>query len=260
VIGRAAAGLLLALAIAAGARRFGSLTRSGMAAAALCGTLAVAAGWRWGALLVAFFATSTALSRWRAGAKARRTGSVVAKGGARDASQVLANGGVFALLAAVSLAHPWAGWFAAGAGSLAAAAADTWGTEIGTLAARPPRLVTTWARVPAGTSGAVTVPGMAATVAGALFTGALVWGLGESRRVGLAVAAGGVAGALVDSLVGAVAQARRRCPRCGASTERTVHDCGAATEPDGGISWMDNDAVNLLCGAAGAATVLLLVR
>src|SRR5918997_262513 len=77
-------------------------------------------------------------TRLRGAEKAQRTGDVVAKGGARDAFQVVANGGLFAVmaLAAAALApgSPLARTFAAAAlGALAASAADTWATEIGSL-------------------------------------------------------------------------------------------------------------------------------
>src|SRR5437870_3701993 len=94
---RAAAGAALALAIALAARRARALDASGAVAATALGTLAIAAGWTWGALLIAFFITGSALSRWKRDEKARRTGATVEKGGERDAWQVLANGGVFAL-------------------------------------------------------------------------------------------------------------------------------------------------------------------
>jgi uncharacterized protein (TIGR00297 family) len=260
VILRTAAGLALAAAIAAVARRQRTLDRSGAIAAIVVGTVAVAAGWRWGVLLIAFFVTSTALSRLRAAAKARRLHTVVAKGGERDAVQVLANGGPFALAAALSLLTPWIGWSAAGVGALAAAAADTWGTEIGTLAARPPRLITTGRPVPVGTSGGVTLPGLLATLAGALFAALLVWLLGWPPVVAGAALAGGVAGALADSLLGALCQVRRWCGPCGTATERTIHPCGAVTTRVGGVSWMDNDIVNVLSGIAGAAVALLVAH
>jgi uncharacterized protein (TIGR00297 family) len=258
VTARVAAGLLLATAIALAARRTGSLSSSGAVAAVVCGTLAVAAGWGWGVLLIAFFATSSALSRVGERRRAERTAGIVAKSGARDARQVLANGGIFAAAATAAIVVPWPGWLAAGAGSLAAATADTWGTEVGTLARRPPRLITTGRPVPPGTSGGVSAPGLAATVAGALFTGALLPALGAPARFGVAAAVGGVAGALADSLLGAVAQERRRCPRCAASTEQRIHGCGTPTERTGGWGWLDNDAVNLLCGGTGAAVALLI--
>jgi hypothetical protein len=61
--------------------------------------------------------------------KERRTGGVVAKGGERDARQVLANGGLFTLAALGSLLAPSPLWEAAGAGAIAAATADTWATR-----------------------------------------------------------------------------------------------------------------------------------
>jgi uncharacterized protein (TIGR00297 family) len=257
VIARAGAGLALALAIALAAWRAGALSASGAVAATVVGTLAAAAGWEWAALLIAYFVSATALSRLGEARKARRTARVVAKGGRRDAVQVLANGGVFAGAAALSLVAPWPGWAAVGVGSLSAAAADTWGTELGTLVGSAPRLVTTGRRVPPGTSGAVTAPGMAATVAGALFTGGAAWMLGWPREIVGAAAAGGFAGALADSLVGATLQARRRCDRCAADTEQPVHACGAPTRHAGGVAWLENDLVNVVCAFVGGATALL---
>lgn len=255
MIARALAGLVIAAAIALLARRHGSLSRSGALAALVTGTVCAAAGWGWAVLLVAFFVVSSTLSRFGEREKAARTGSVVAKGGERDALQVAANGGLFALAAVLSLGG-WAGWAAAGAGALAAATADTWGTEIGTLAGRPPRSLLGWRPVPAGTSGAVSAPGSAATLAGALFIALLARALGWTAGAALAALAGGVAGALTDSLLGATLQARRWCATCGVSTERLVHGCGDATTHAAGARWLDNDAVNLLSTAAGALVAL----
>jgi len=249
---RFAAGLLLAGAIAALAHRARSLSTSGAVAATLLGAACIAAGWPWGALLVAYFAASSLLSRWREQAKAMRTDDVVAKGGARDAMQVLANGGLYAAAALLSLAFP-APWLQALAlGALAASASDTWATEVGTVASRPPRLVTTWRPVPTGTSGAVTALGSAGAAGGALFVagGALL--LGWPGRLATAAALGGIIGSAMDTLLGATLQARRWCDTCGSPTERPVHRCGAPTRPAGGVAWLDNDRVNVLATVAGA--------
>ncbi|HEX5437688.1 MAG TPA: DUF92 domain-containing protein [Gemmatimonadaceae bacterium] len=257
MIARAGAGLLIAVVIASTAYAAGALSRSGAIAAMVVGAICVAAGWSWGAVLIIFFISSSALSRLGADVKARRISSVVAKGGERDAVQVLANGGLFTLSAALTLLAPWPGWRMMGAGALAAAAADTWGTEVGTLVGRRPRLLTSLRPVGVGTSGGVTAPGLLALVAGALFiaivASLLRWPAGV---LGWAFA-GGVAGALADSLMGAWWQARRWCPRCNAGTERMVHACGTATVPAGGVAWLDNDTVNLLATAVGAAVALL---
>jgi uncharacterized protein (TIGR00297 family) len=252
MIQRTAAGALIAAAIALAAWRAGSLSRSGAVAAVLVGTVAIAAGWSWGALLVAYFISSSLLTRVGAAAKARRGSGIVEKGGARDATQVLANGGVFALAATFHIFCPSPIWLASGVGALAASAADTWGTELGMLAPSQPRMITTWHAVPTGTSGGVSVAGIAATVAGALFIAVAAWLLQWSTPVAMAAIVGGVAGALLDSIGGALWQARRRCPHCDSATERTIHDCGTRTERAGGLGWLDNDGVNAACTLMGA--------
>jgi uncharacterized protein (TIGR00297 family) len=245
----------LALLIATAARRARALAPSGATAAAVVGTIAVAAGWAWGALLVAYFVSTSALSRWRAAEKARRTDAIVEKGGERDARQVLANGGAFALAAVGALAatspHAAAVWGAAGAGALAAAAADTWATETGTLAGGAPRSIRTLRAVPAGTSGAVSIVGTAGMLAGAATLATLATLLGLAPWWPAFV--GGVAGAALDTALGAALQERRWCGRCAAATERRVHDCGEPTACVGGIARVDNDVVNAACGLAGAA-------
>jgi uncharacterized protein (TIGR00297 family) len=259
VAARVAAGFVIAAAIAFAARRTRTLSPGGAAAAVIIGTVCVAAGWAWGALLIAFFVASSALSAVGAAEKARRTGAIVEKGGERDAVQVAANGGIFALAALSWLVSPSLAWQALGLGALAAATADTWGTEVGTLAARQPRLITTWRIVPAGTSGGVTAPGLLASLAGAAFVATLAFVLGWPVRTTLAGGLGGVIGALGDSVLGALLQARRRCPRCETLTERLRHDCGTTTERAGGLSWLNNDAVNLASGALGALSAAWLM-
>lgn len=256
MIARAAAGALIAAAIAGGAWRSRSLSRSGAAAAFLVGALAIAAGWVWGALLILYFLSSSLLSRMGAALKAQRSGAIVEKGGARDATQVLANGAVFALAAALQLIHPSELWLAAGAGALASSAADTWGTEIGMLSKSSPRLITTWRKVPTGTSGGVSATGLVATVAGALFVSLAVWLVQRNVRVALAVSVGGLVGAFVDSLSGALWQSRRRCVHCKSATERLVHTCGMRTERTGGLAWLNNDGVNAACTLVGSLVSL----
>lgn len=259
ILPRIAIGLATATVVAMAAQRVGALSASGCLAAIATGTTAVAAGWSWAILLVAYFVSSVGLTRFRGRAKAARTGAVVAKGGPRDATQVLANGGVFALAALLWILSGWDGWLALGAGALAAAASDTWATEVGTLARRAPRSIVTWRGVPAGTSGAVSIPGIVAAVAGASFIALVVAALGWPRSATVSALAGGVAGSTIDSLVGATVQVRRWCDRCAAPTERETHPCGTPTRIVGGIPWADNDAVNALSTAAGGLLGLLLV-
>ena len=252
MLARAVTGFALAGGIALAARRTRSLSPSGALVAVVVGTVCIAAGWSWGILLIAFFLTSSALSRWRGDVKARRTAMMVAKGGERDARQVLANGGVFAAFAGLTLTAPSEAWLVVGAGALAAATADTWATEIGSLSSVPPRSIVSGQRVVPGTSGGVTVLGSAASIAGAGFIAALAWMVGWPAAATLGAVAGGVAGSLADSMVGATLQARRWCPECSVGTERPEHSCGTATVHAGGLRWLDNDGVNVLAGGVGA--------
>jgi uncharacterized protein (TIGR00297 family) len=232
------------------------LSFGGAVGAVGVGTLCVAAGWDWGALLIAFFVTSTALSRIGKDAKAARTGSVVEKGGARDATQVLANGGLFVASAAGFLIAPAPGWQAFGAGALAASTADTWATELGTLVGTSPRSILTFRPVAPGTSGGVTTPGTLAAVAGALFLGGMAGLVGWSARVAGGAILGGLVGSTADSILGATVQARRWCPGCDTATERNVHSCGTPTVAAGGLAWLTNDGVNMASAAIGAAASL----
>jgi uncharacterized protein (TIGR00297 family) len=262
MVERAAAGLLVAAAIAYVARRAGSLSTSGAIAATVVGTAAAAAGWRWGVLLVLYFVASTLLSHAGAAEKARRTSGMVEKGGARDAIQVLANGGVFALCAALAsfASHRVAAALTAAAlGAIAASSADTWATEVGTLLGGAPRSLLTLRPVAPGTSGAVSVAGTLAMIAGASFIAILVQALSLPGAL-VIVTIGGTAGAIADSLLGATLQERRWCDVCALATERRVHDCGTVTSLAGGQAWLDNDAVNLLATLIGAAVAAVLVN
>lgn len=260
MIVRVIIGFVLAAALAIAARRTRSLSAGGAAAATAVGTAAALAGWGWAAILIAFFIASSALSRYRHAARTARIGDIVEKGDERDAYQVLANGGVFAAAALVAAGTHDPAWSMLALGALAAATADTWATEIGTLAGRPPRSIVSLQPLPAGTSGGVTLAGTLASAAGAGMIGALAPLAGLPSGVWAAVFAAGVAGSLADSLAGATVQERRWCDRCSSSTERRVHGCGTGTRVIGGIPGARNDAVNLLCTLAGGIVAVLLAR
>jgi uncharacterized protein (TIGR00297 family) len=254
-------GALAAGVIAELARRRRMLSASGQWAAFLLGTLAAAAGWAWATLLVAFFASSTALTRWGAEDKLRRTERTVPLGGDRTAYQVMANGGTFVLLAL--LAQPGGGerWATGALGALAAASADSWSTEVGTLLGGTPRSIWSARPLPVGLSGGITVVGVVAGLAGAGF----VAGLGAAllpfppARVAIASTAAGMTGCLADSLVGGALQSRRYCDRCHEWTERRVHPCGYRTRHRAGFSWMTNDLVNLVATGTGAVVAILIL-
>jgi len=257
LVARTLAGAAIAGVVVFIARRQRTLSPSGAAAGFVTGVICTAAGWSWAILLVTLFVSANALSRYHRATKAALLDDMVAKGGERDAWQVAANGGVFTIAAVASLVHPSPIWLPVAAGAIAASTADTWATEIGTLAEHPPKLVTTGEPVPPGTSGGVTWIGSFAGLAGGAFIGILALLLGWGADAGWAAVAGGVAGSLVDSLAGATVQRRQWCQQCEKPTERLVHRCGTTTRPQRGIRWVDNDVVNGISSLTGAVVGLL---
>lgn len=248
-----AGGFILAVVVAMGALAAGSLSRGGAITAMVVGTLTFGVGGPLPAvLLLLFFFSSTWLSRV-GGAQKRRVAAAFAKGGRRDSGQVLANGGLAALL---SVGYSLTGdsvWLAGLAGALAAVNADTWATELGVLARQAPRLITSSVCVEPGTSGAVSVPGLLAALGGALLISIPAAVFERAPGLVLLGAVGGVAGSLFDSLLGATVQAIYTCPACAKETERhPLHTCGTPTVPLRGWRWLDNDGVNFSASLAGA--------
>jgi uncharacterized protein (TIGR00297 family) len=188
---------------------------------------------------------------------------VIAKRGARDAWQVLANGGVFVVAAVASSATASDVFAAAALGALASSMADTTATEVGSAIGGVPRSIISGQKVSVGFSGGVTAAGTVAMLAGSAIVGMIALGLGLSWRVVLAGSVGGVAGGLADSLLGALLQERRVCPACGAQTERQLHPCTSAGVPTvlaGGLRRFDNDGVNLTSTVVGALVAGVLSR
>ena len=237
-------GSILAAVVAALAYRARALTPDGAVAAFVIGAIVFGSGgWPAAAVLFAFFIPSALISRVREN-----------RGSPRNGWQVLANGGV-AAVCALAATRGGAAFAAAFAGAFAAAAADTWGTEIGMLSRTPPVSILTLRRVEAGRSGGVTFLGSAATVGGALCV-ALV---ASAVRVApfWSAAAGGIAGALLDSVLGASLQALRWCPACERECETRVHECGSSTVLRRGAGWLENDGVNFAATLGGAIVASL---
>jgi uncharacterized protein (TIGR00297 family) len=241
-----------------------SLSRGGVAGAVIVGSLIFGlGGWVWGLLLITFFVSSSFLSHYRQHDK-EAVAEKFAKGGRRDLGQALANGGMGAILAIVHYASQEPVLFAAYLGVMATVNADTWATELGILSRIPPRLITTGQEVSPGTSGGITSLGTWASLAGALLIGAmataltqvgsLVTGSGwDARALAFPVlaVAGGMAGSLFDSLLGATVQGIYYCDRCGRETESARHRCGQVTLPVRGWQWLNNDLVNFSASMVG---------
>ena len=247
-------GCALALLVAVAAYRAHALTAGGAVAAFILGAITFGiGGWSAALVLFAFFIPSMILSR--IGKRRKRELVDIGKHGARDAWQVAANGGIAAL--AVLLAPRFgSAMFAAFAGAFAAASADTWGTEIGTLARGTPRSILTLRPISVGLSGGITWQGTIAEVGGAFIVAAVAALLHLAPLLPIAIA--GITGAFLDSALGATAQSLRYCPACARECETNPHVCGAATELRRGFGWFENDAVNFAATCCGALVALAL--
>jgi uncharacterized protein (TIGR00297 family) len=249
--------VLLAAAIALLSYRIGFLNSSGAAGTFLMGSLIFGVGqWRWGIPILAFFLSSSVLSKmWKH--KKRDAQLIYEKTSRRDLGQVLANGGMASLAILFYYATGYPQWYIAYLGALAAVTADTWATEIGILSRKPPRKIITLQPVPPGTSGAVSAAGLWGALGGSAFlagtgylSGHLFFLSSPLKTLSLVTAAGFIA-SLFDSLLGATVQAQYRCPICHKQTERRRHCNNAATIHIEGFRWVTNDAVNAACALAG---------
>jgi uncharacterized protein (TIGR00297 family) len=153
----------------------------------------------------------------------------------RTASQVAANLGVAALagipLSAAHVFTPVAfGGRAAMIAMIAAmaeATADTVSSELGQILGGQPRMITNLRRVPAGTDGAISLAGtLCGSIAAAILITVGVLALPQFSRTDAFLAlAAGIAGTLIDSLLGAIPERK---------------------------GWLNNDAVNTLSTLASA--------
>lgn len=255
--------LAVAFLFAYSAYKVQVLSLSGTVAAFLLGTVVFAIGGvRWMIPMGIFFVFSSLLSRIGKQKKVILE-TVYEKTGNRDMMQVFANGGIAGLMVIVWHYTRLDLFYYAFLGSLAAATADTWATEIGVFARQQPRYILNFKPVSMGTSGGITAIG---TTGAALGAGTLTlsgWALPIGNipsffqgKVFLVIVISGIIGALLDSVLGATVQAQYQCVICNKVTEKSVH-CGSPSRHFRGLHWINNDVVNLCCTAAGGALVVL---
>ncbi len=142
----------------------------------------------------------------------------------RTMANIMGNGGPAIVCI---LAGNTAGFF----GAISAALSDTFSSEIGMNSKGKPIMITTLQQAEKGTDGAVSLKGLFAGVVGGIVIGALYWILiAPSVKMFALIAAVGLAGSLIDSVLGATLQRR---------------------------GLLDNNSVNFIASAAGAAVVVV---
>jgi uncharacterized protein (TIGR00297 family) len=186
-----------------------TVTRAGATAGAAIGiAIGLAAGWKGWALLVATFLAAAISSRLGVHRKTL-LGIAEERGGRRGAGNAIANTGLAAcaaLVASLTYAHDDA--LVAMAAALAAAGSDTIASEIGKAWGDRTWLVPTLRAVKPGTSGAISIEGTAAGIAGAALLGGLAVLLGIVPAVALLpIVIGATVGSFAESLLGATLEA-----------------------------------------------------
>jgi uncharacterized protein (TIGR00297 family) len=186
-----------------------TVSRSGAIVGAIIGTgIFAAAGWRGWTLLLLTFAAASVSSR--VGLRHKTLlGIAEARGGRRGAGNAIANTGVALASACLILStrHPAPASLPVAA-ALPAGGSDTIESEVGKAWGRRTWSITSFARVPAGTSGAMSLEGTAAGLLGALALGAAAAALGVVPAASIGpVVVGATAGALLESYLGATLEA-----------------------------------------------------
>lgn len=247
--------LSLTLLILLAAYYLRAITASGLFWAALLGvTLFLTGGWLCYGSLVLFFVCGSLVSR--AGREQKAAAQRLhERQGARSTVQVLANGLPSLLFAGAYALTGREGCLLAALACFAAAAADTFSSELGMLSKRPPVSILTGKPGTRGLSGGVTPLGLLAGAGGALVLSLpALPGFGAGGM--LAAAGAGFTGSVLDSVLGAAFQAKYREEDGKTLTERP-RSAGEALELVRGIRWVNNDVVNFvsvfLCGLALAA-------
>ena len=215
--------------------------------------------------LLTFFITSTAIGKYKGSEKAVAM-EYAEKGGERDFFQVMANGGVATAASVIILINfgiynvgVTEIWVVIAVTSIAASAADTWATEVGTTTTNDPIWIfPPWNNVPKGTSGGVTFKGFMGTAMGAAVIGALYFFLTFST-LALYIVLGGILGSLIDTLLGASIQSVYYCETCKKQTEKKYHKCGTESKHIRGWRIMDNDVVNLLSGIIASSIIYWII-
>jgi uncharacterized protein (TIGR00297 family) len=244
-------GFLISSCIAGLAYYKHSLTRSGLIAAVFFGTLIYMFGGIlvWSAL-IAFFVSSSVLTKFKAHKKASKTDDI--KG--RNYIQVISNALVATVFSILYFFINQEIFLLAAVVSIATSNSDTWASEIGVLSQGKTRYIINLKEAPRGASGAITLLGTFAAVLGAMFIALifiivyyLSFGLTlESFLLyGFIISFGGFIGCFMDSYLGALIQAKYKGVKTGRLTEKSWL-------PDekvilaSGFALITNDAVNFL--------------
>jgi uncharacterized membrane protein len=255
--------LILPLIIEVGLVRWHWLTVSGAIAAGFLAFVVLFLA-KWSIFpLVIFLVLGSLAGKIRANAK---EGGDAKQGKARDHWQVLANGGIFMLLAMLAFLNE-SGWLESFLGihtevlrfsetchllaliSLSVSCADTLSSDFGRVWGGSPRNIITGKRMIKGVSGGVTGAGFVGAFLGAVSIAIFVFwtelsSLGSSVSAFWLVAVFGFIGSILDSVLGVLFQAKYLDEM---RNQVDSSDSGRRSMA-AGYRWVTNDVVNAITG------------
>jgi uncharacterized membrane protein len=255
--------LILPLIIEVGLVRWHWLTVSGAVAAGFLAFVVLFLA-KWSIFpLVTFLVLGSLAGKIRANAK---DGGDAKQGKARDHWQVLANGGIFMLLAMLAFLNE-SGWLESFLGihtevlrfsetchllaliSLSVSCADTLSSDFGRVWGGSPRNIITGKRMIKGVSGGVTGAGFVGAFLGAVSIAIFVFwsefsSLGSSVSAFWLVAVFGFIGSILDSVLGVLFQAKY-LDEMGNQVDSSE---SGRRSLNAGYRWVTNDVVNAITG------------
>ncbi|MEI8100916.1 MAG: DUF92 domain-containing protein [Bacteroidota bacterium] len=255
--------LILPLIIEVGLVRWHWLTVSGAIAAGFLAFVVLFLA-KWSIFpLITFLVLGSLAGKIRANAK---EGGDAKQGLARDHWQVLANGGIFMLLAMLAFLNE-SGWLESFLGiytevlrfsetchllaiiSLAVSCADTLSSDFGRVWGGSPRNIITGKRLIKGVSGGVTGAGFVGAFLGAVSIAIFVFwselsSLGSSVSIFWLVAVFGFIGSILDSVLGILFQAKY-LDEMGNQVDSSE---SGRRIMNAGFRWVTNDVVNAVTG------------
>ncbi|WP_207533427.1 DUF92 domain-containing protein [Desertivirga arenae] len=155
-------------------------------------------------MLGAFFLLATLATSWRKTSK-EKLGLREANHGKRDVRQVLANGGIAALIGYCALFFPeWNGFIHAGiAGAFSSATADTLSSELGNVYGSRYFNVLTFKNDQRGLDGVISLEGTIAGLAGSILVASIFFYYSNNLPWSFTIIVAGLVGNLSDSVLGA---------------------------------------------------------
>ncbi|KAG8377914.1 hypothetical protein BUALT_Bualt08G0083100 [Buddleja alternifolia] len=258
---------IISAAIATRSYRKKSLDLSGAISGFAVMTIHIAVNYRFGAVLLVFFFTSSMFTKYGEDKK-RKVDADFKEGGQRNWIQVLFNSGIGTCLVLIAwklggtqdycldskVSSVMTSLIGGIIGHYCCCNGDTWSSELGILSDEQPRLVTTFKPVRRGTNGGVTKAGLLAAAAGGsvigltfvflgLFTTNCTFNTALKQLLLIPLSAlAGLCGSLIDSILGATLQYSGFCT----VRNKVVGKPGPSVKKISGFSILDNNAVNLV--------------